>query len=64
MLHCVAADVETLVVSGQDDETPEAMLFLYPAVSVRAVKIKISWEEWDYCFHSSFLEVLHFVKNI
>ena len=30
----------------------------------RAVKVKISWEEWDYCFHLSFLEVLHFVKYI
>ena len=30
--------------------------------SQRAVNLKISWEEWDYCFHYSFLEVLDFVK--
>ena len=31
---------------------------------VRAVKLKISWEEWDYCFNFSFLEVLDFVKDV
>ena len=25
--------------------------------SLRAVKLGISWDEWDYCFHLSFLEV-------
>ena len=30
----------------------------------RAVKLKISWEEWDYCFHFSFFEVLDFVKDV
>ena len=30
----------------------------------RAVKPRISWEEWDYCFHFSFLEVLDFVKDL
>ena len=29
----------------------------------RAAKLKISWEEWDYCFHFSLLEVLDFVKK-
>ena len=31
---------------------------------VRAVKLKVSWEEWDYCFHFSFLEVLDFIKDV
>ena len=29
-----------------------------------AVKLKISWEEWDYYFHFSYLEVLDFVKYV
>ena len=30
----------------------------------RAVKLKISWEEWDCCFLLLYLEVLHFVKYV
>ena len=28
--------------------------------AVRAVKLKISREEWDYCFHFSVVEVMDF----
>ena len=39
-------------------------IYVYKVLKfVRAVKLKISWEEWDYCFHLSFLEVLIFVKD-
>ena len=31
---------------------------------LRAVKLKISWEEWDYCFPFSFVKVLDFVKDV
>ena len=30
----------------------------------RAVNLKISQEEWDYCFHFLFLEVLDFIKYV
>ena len=30
----------------------------------RAVKLKISWEEWDFCFYFSFLDVLDFLKDV
>ena len=33
-------------------------------IDLRAVKLKISWEEWDYCFYFSFIEVLDFVKYV
>ena len=39
-------------------------IYVYKVLKfVRAVKLKISWEEWDYCFHLSFLEVFIFVKD-
>ena len=31
---------------------------------LRAVKLKIFWEEWDYCFYLLFLKVLDFVQVV
>ena len=41
-----------------------AMAAATSAAAIRAVKLKISWEEWDSCFHFSFLEVLDVVKDV
>ena len=39
-------------------------IFIQNLNFTRAVKLKISWEEWDYCFHFSSLEVLDFVNYV
>ena len=33
-------------------------------IYLKAVKLKISWEEWDYCFHFLFPEFFDFVKYV
>ena len=33
-------------------------------IYLKAVKLKISWEEWVYCFHFLFLAVFDFVKYV
>ena len=48
-----------LIISTTVEAGPKKKLYC-----IRAVKLKIFREEWDYCFHFSFVEVLDFVKDV